>query len=55
MEQKRKYEEPKAEKLEFDYTKAVVASGAGGKCRIGGMGASWSNTENACSTHVAGD
>lgn len=53
MKQKRTYEEPKAEKLEFDYTKAVVASG--GKCMIGGMSASWSNTENACSTHVAGD
>lgn len=55
MKQKRRYEEPKAEKLEFDYTKAVVASGVGGKCMIIGTGASWSNTENACSTSVAGD
>lgn len=55
MKQKRKYEEPKAEKLEFDYTKAVVASGVGGKCTIIGSGASWSNTDGACSTYVAGD
>ena len=55
MDQKRQYVEPKAEKLEFDYVKAVVASGVGGKCSIIGMGAGWANTENACSTHVAGD
>ena len=54
---KKEYDTPKAEKLEFDYEKAVVASNGGGKnnCMIIGMSTSWNSEGDNCKNAVAGD
>ena len=50
---KKEYDTPKAEKLEFDYNKAVVASNQ--KCFIGGSSAYWNDSNGNCETHAPGD
>ena len=51
------YEAPKAEKLQFDYSQVVTASGAGDKnnCLIIGMNVSWRDTEAGCTNGITGD
>ena len=51
------YEAPKAEKLQFDYSQVVTASGAGDKdnCLIVGMRVTWKDTEAGCQNYLAGD
>ena len=57
MAMRKEYESPKAEKLEFDYSKVVTASGAGDKsnCLIVGMKVTWRDTETGCQNSLAGD
>ena len=50
---KKEYETPKAEKLEFDYNKTVVASY--NKCVIGGASVYWNDSNGHCENHVGGD
>ena len=54
---KKQYDTPKAEKLQFDYEKAVVASNTPGKnnCLIIGMSASGTTDPEHCHAYVAGD
>ena len=53
---KKRYETPRAEKLDFDYSNVVTASGTGKmQCVIAGMSVSWNDTGNRCSNFVAGD
>ena len=54
---RKEYETPKAEKLEFDYSQVVTASGAGDKdnCLIVGMRVTWKDTEAGCQNYLAGD
>ena len=52
---KKEYEEPKAEKLEFDYTKAIVASGKK-FCVIAGHTVYWEDAAgNKYSQYTPGD
>lgn len=53
---KKRYEAPRAEKPDFDYSNVVTASGAGKtKCFIAGTSALWNDVGNRRSTAVAGD
>ena len=50
---KKEYDTPKAEKLEFDYNKSVVASNP--KCIIGGSSVYWNDSNGHCENHAPGD
>ena len=50
---KKEYDTPKAEKLDFDYNKAVVASNQ--KCFIGGSSVYWNDSNGHCENHAPGD
>ena len=52
---KKSYETPKAEKLNFDYQKAVVASGKK-TCFVGGMSTTWTDSNgNQYTNSIPGD
>lgn len=51
---KKKYETPKVERMEFDYSKVITTSDFG-RCIIKGMSVSWGDTGAACTNQVAGD
>ena len=53
---RKEYEAPKAEKLEFDYSQVVTASGGDkDNCLIVGMRVTWRDTETGCQNSLAGD